>query len=320
MTKLVKRPNQALSRVEFEALSDVPPETEWLNNIESKQTRRAYKNDISEFFAYSGIQSSNDIRLVTRAHVIAWRDHLNSKKLATRTIRRKLSALASLYDYFCEKNAVTHNPVNGVERPKAGNVMETPGLSDEQARALLASPDARTLKGKRDKAILATLLYHGLRRAELCQLRVRDMRQDRGFMYFYVKGKGKKTRPVEINPLTIRLIDSYLKAAGHANDLDGALFRPMDSKRKTCLDKHLNSNSVYRHIVRYYGEKTGINADVVGFTVHSLRATAATNALIHGADITEVQQWLGHSDISTTRIYDKRKHAPEKSPSFKIKY
>jgi len=65
-------------------------------------------------------------------------------------------------------------------------------------------------------------------------------------------------------------------------------------------------------------EQIGLN--VVGFCVHSLRATAATNALEHAADIAQVQEWLGHANIATTRLYDKRKSRLEDSPTFKISY
>ena len=60
----------------------------------------------------------------------------------------------------------------------------------------------------------------------------------------------------------------------------------------------------------------------LGFDIgaHSLRATAATNALDHEADIAKVQEWLGHANISTTRIYDHRRTRPEDSPTFKVAY
>jgi site-specific recombinase XerC len=54
--------------------------------------------------------------------------------------------------------------------------------------------------------------------------------------------------------------------------------------------------------------------------VHSLRATAATNALSHESDIAKVQEWLGHANVSTTRLYDRRKSKPEDSPTFRVKY
>ena len=75
---------------------------------------------------------------------------------------------------------MSHNPVRGVKRPKAeGNEGKTPALGDGQARALLEAPPAGTLKGKRDRAILATFLHHGLRCEELCALRVRDLQSRR---------------------------------------------------------------------------------------------------------------------------------------------
>ena len=54
--------------------------------------------------------------------------------------------------------------------------------------------------------------------------------------------------------------------------------------------------------------------------MHSLRATAATNALSHDSDIAKVQEWLGHANVSTTRLYDRRKSKPEDSPTFRVKY
>jgi integrase/recombinase XerD len=72
--------------------------------------------------------------------------------------------------------------------------------------------------------------------------------------------------------------------------------------------------------VRRYAREVGLLEVVPGLCVHSLRATAATNALAHEADIAKVQEWLGHADISTTRMYDKRQSRPEDSPTFKIHY
>ena len=137
-------------------MAEVPAELEWFANITNEKTRRAYKNDVTEFSRFIGIRSPEEMRLVTRAHVISWRKQLESRDLAPSTIRRKLSAVSSLFDYLCEKNAVTHNPVNGVKRPIANNNEgTTPALSDAQARKLLDTPSPDTLKGKRDRAILA---------------------------------------------------------------------------------------------------------------------------------------------------------------------
>src|SRR5438445_8824996 len=150
---------------------------------------------------------------------------MERRGLAPATIRRKLSALSSLFDYLCERNAVTGNPVDGVKRPMAnGNEGSTPALGDAQARKLLDAPADDTLKGVRDRAILATLLYHGMRREELCRLRVRDMQSRQGVMHFRVKGKRDKVRFVPVHAMAQRLIEEYLALAGHGADLSGPVF------------------------------------------------------------------------------------------------
>ena len=321
LPEIVKRENRALTAAEFQGLAEVPPELEWFANITNEKTRRAYKNDVTEFSRFIGLRSPEEMRLVTRAHVIAWRKKMESRDLAPSSVRRKLSAISSLFDYLCERNAVTHNPVNGVKRPMSNNNEgTTPALSDSQARKLLDAPPKNTLKGKRDRAILAILLYHGMRREELCNLKVKDLQSREGVSHFKIHGKGGKIRFIPVNPVAQRLISAYMEACGHKEELKGPLFRPVRNNRTGELNRALNPNSVYRNILRKYGHQSGLNAEVKGLCVHSLRATAATNALSHDADIAKVQEWLGHANVSTTRLYDRRSTRPEDSPTFRVKY
>ena len=206
-TGIIAVEDRALTAAEFQGLADVLPELEWFANIDNPKTRRAYQGDVGDFSGFVGIERPEEFRIVTRAHLIAWRKDLERRTLAPSTIRRKLSALSSLFDYLCEQNAVTHNPVNGVKRPAANNNEGlTPAIGDAQARALLAAPPDDTRKGKRDRAILATLLYHGLRREELCKLRVRDVHQREGVMHLRIDGKGGKLRFVPVALQALRLI------------------------------------------------------------------------------------------------------------------
>ncbi|MGA7238844.1 MAG: tyrosine-type recombinase/integrase [Bryobacteraceae bacterium] len=314
-------PSPALTPAQFAALADVPPEIEWLANITNAKTRRFYKSDVAEFSAFSGLRAPGELRTITRAHVIAWRKSLEARALTPASIRRKLSSLSSLFDYLCERNAVAGNPVDGVKRPMAnGNEGSTPALGDAQARRLLEAPPPDTLKGVRDRAILATLLYHGIRREELCLLRVRDMQTREGVVHFRIQGKRDKIRFIPVHPMAQRLIQEYLAVAKHGGGADGPLFRPVKNNRTGTLDKHLEPGSVYRNIVTKYGRETGVSAEVHGMGVHSMRATAATNALSHESDIAKVQEWLGHANVSTTRLYDRRKSKPEDSPTFHVKY
>lgn len=319
--EVVTGQGRALTAAEFSKLADVPPELEWFANLRNLHTRKAYETDLREFRQFVGIAQPEEFRTVTRAHVIAWRKDLERRLCAPTTIQRKLAAVSSLFAYLCERNAVLHNPVDGVKRPKSrGGEGVTPALSDEQARALLSAPRGDSLKAKRDRAILAALAYHGMRREELCKLKVRDLQRRDGVLQFRLEGKGEKVRYVPVGMKALRLITEYLEAAGHKEELEGPLFRPVQNRVTGQLNKPLHPVSVYQDIVKRYGKEVGITEDVRGFCVHSLRATAATNALAHGADIAKVQEWLGHADISTTRIYDRRRWRPEESPTFKVEY
>ena len=172
---------RGLTPAQYGDLAEVPPELEWLANITNRKTREAYRIDVREFSTFAGLRGFAEFRTVTRAHVIAWRKQLETRDLADSTIRRKLSALSALFNYLCEHNAIPGNPVDGVKRPAANaNEGSTPALGDAQARKLLDAPPEDTLKGVRDRAILATLLYHGLRCEELCRLRLRDLQSRQG--------------------------------------------------------------------------------------------------------------------------------------------
>ena len=315
---LIQNGERLLTSAEFKTLADVPPEVEWFANITNLNTRRAYRNDLGHFRRFVGIVRPEEFRAVTRAHVLAWRKQLEQLALSPASIRRKLSALSALFDFLCECNAVTHNPVKGVKRPAEGaNEGKTPALSDAQAKRLLETPDSLTLKGKRDGAILAVLLYHALRRAELCSIRVKDYNIRRGVQTLAVHGKGGKIRYLPVHLAAVRRIEEYLDASGHHEEANGALFRPVKSRTRN-LSQAISGAAIYEDVVKHHAEKAGIPLAAV--RPHGLRATAATNALEHGADIAKVQEWLGHRSISTTRLYDKRNSRPEDSPTFKVEY
>ncbi len=308
-----------LSRAEFQKLAKVPAEAEWFANIDNEKTRRAYKIDLQDFMLFVGMQRVEEFRIVSRAHILAWRKSLESRNLSGATIRRKLAALSSLFEYLCENNAVPTNPVKGVKRPKVDTYEgKTPALGDDQARRLLEAPDSSKLKGKRDRALLSVFLYHGLRREELCTLKIRDITQRRGVLHLRVHGKGGKTRYLPLHPGTAELITDYLEALSQEVEPSFPLFRPVLNNVNGKINKAMTTDGVYK-VVRYYAEKIGIS-EIENLGVHALRATAATNALDHEADIAKVQEWLGHASIATTRLYDKRKSRPEDSPTFRVAY
>lgn len=305
-----------LTGLEFQQLGAVPAAAEWFANIDNPRTRRAYQNDLEDFCNFVGLTGADEFRAVTRAHVLAWRAQLEQRHLAGATIRRKLAALASLFDHLMENNAIAGgNPVHGVKRPKIEtNEGKTPALGDDQASLLLNAPDHETVKGLRDRALLSVLLYHGLRREEAARLTTIDLLERRGVKHLRVHGKGGKLRFIPLHPVAAERIYAYLEHDGDRHGSPGPLFR---SVRGTTTGAGVTANGIYT-VVAHWARVAGI--DVNGLGVHGLRATAATNALEHDADIAKVQMWLGHANISTTRLYDRRGQRPEDSPTYKVKY
>ncbi|WP_339730228.1 tyrosine-type recombinase/integrase [uncultured Pseudomonas sp.] len=310
-------PERRLTAAQFQGLANVPAAAEWFANLDNSRTRRAYQGDIEDFCNFLGIHAPDQFREVTRAHVLAWRSQLEQRGLSGATIRRKLAALASLFDHLLDANAVAGgNPVHGVKRPRIEtNEGKTPALGDHQAKALLEAPDPATLQGQRDRAVLAVLLYHGLRREEAARLTIQDMQERRGIKHLRVHGKGGKLRYLPMHPVALERIHVYLESSGHhLEQVTAPLFMPLRGK---ATGAGLSADGIYALVGRY-AKAAGI--EVAGLGVHGLRATAATNALEHEADIAKVQQWLGHANISTTKIYDRRNSRPEDSPTFKVRY
>src|SRR6266404_1223784 len=132
-----------LTAAEFQGLAEVPTEIEWFNNISNPGTKRIYKIAIGDFMRFTGIVRPEEFRIVTRAHVIAWRDDLERRGLEGPTRRNRLAALSSLFEYLCEKNALSQNPVKGVKRPKAESSV---GTTPTNRR----SPGPSTSRGARE--------------------------------------------------------------------------------------------------------------------------------------------------------------------------
>ncbi len=138
----------------------------------------------------------------------------------------------------------------------------------------------------------------------------------RGVPHLKVFGKGGKIRYVPLHPAGSGLIGDYLEIAGHGADDAGALFRPLRNNCTGALEKAITPDAVYK-LVRQYSAALGF---AIG--AHALRATAATNALDHQADIAKVQEWLGYAtptsprpEFTITARPGRRTVRPSKSPT-----
>ena len=298
-------------------LQSVPEEEIWLAGQLSPHTRRAYKRDVAHFVRTMSIQSAAELRQVNRAAVVAWQNLMKEGGVKPRTIRRRLSALSSLFAHLVAHRAADSNPVRDIKRPRVNRRSGTTrAFSSKEARKLLDAPDA-TIQGLRNRAILSVGLQAGARRSEIASLRVGDYHTNAGYKSLHFIRKGGEDLSLAINPQTAQRIEDYLTAAGHGDDAEGPLFRPVRrNQRQSEPRRHLHPQTIDR-ILRKYAAQIGLGR---GYSAHSMRATFITTALNNGASLEDVQRDVGHADPSTTKLYDRRGHNPERSASFFATY
>ncbi len=304
--------------VPLQVLAQIPEEQIWLNNFTSKHTRETYRDSVIDFIESLGLRGPEDFRMIDRAAVIAWRDKLIKDGKIPRTVKTRMSALSSLFNHLVAHDEAEKNPVKEVEAPKLRvRRGETKALSSAQARKLLNIPPEDTLQGLRDRAILSVGLQVGPRREEIAKLRVKDFHDEQGYPSLKLRRKGGSHGSVAIHQQCEQRIKAYLERAGHGNDADGPLFRPIKkNQRADKPDRHLTPKQV-DNIFKHWCKVANLPAN---YSSHSMRATCATQALNNGASLEQVQELLGHAHSSTTSLYDRRGYSPERSASFFATY
>jgi site-specific recombinase XerD len=175
---------------------------------------------------------------------------------------------------------------------------ETEFLTEEEAQAMLRVPDQRTLQGKRDYAILLTLLTTGLRKAEICGLKVADLKTYRNQAVIDVIGKGKRFRRIPLKAETLLTIKDYLKADGNGSDPNHPLFNTL-GRHGPYEEKGLTPKAV-DCLVKSVAKRALIQKRI---HPHVMRHTFATTLLDNGNDLRTVQALMGHSHIRTIERY-----------------
>jgi len=303
----------------LDQLAAIPEEEVWLAKQKNPQTSRAYRLDVRHFMKSLGISEIDQLRTVDHRAVIAWeRMQREQEGAAASTVRRRLAALSSLFKHLVRHGVSTRNPVVDVGRPTINrDEGSTAAFSKAQARKLLDAPPADTLAGLRDRAILAVGLQVGFRRAEIAALNVGDLHQNRGFDALRVTRKGGRRDALAIHPQAAGRIRAYLELAGHGDDYEGPLFRPLRGNAKPHDPAGRLDPDAIDRMVRKYAAGIGLAR---GYSAHSMRATFITTALENGAQLEDVQKAAGHRDPSTTKLYDRRGYNPEKAASFFATY
>jgi integrase/recombinase XerD len=276
-------------------------------NKRSPQTRRVYSLMLKQFCAFTPKHPS----IINQSDVIRYRHHLEQLARAASTIRLHLSAISGYYSFCISRDLTIHNPVKGVNQPSIKSYTTATWLNKEQSKTLLSQPNRNTVKGKRDYAIILTFLLTGLRRKEMASIRIRDIQKKGGKLYLNYICKGGTRIVRDIPQICGESIEDYLKASGRDYDDDFPLFLPVTNAgnnlkryyRKNAHDNETHSltpEAIRQMIAGYSNLAFGGKIKV---RPHTLRHTAGTLLRKSGRTIEEVQSFLKHKRIDTTRRY-----------------
>jgi len=263
-------------------------------------TLDAYRNDLSQFAAFVREQTAKSDgpqlvwEVVDRSLLLNYLVNLRERSYAPATMARKVAAVKSFFNFLVAEGTLEKNPAEGISGPKVGKSLPRAISVDEVGR-LLEQPDRlSTPGGKRDKAMLELLYATGMRVTELVSLNVRDVNLRAGFVRCF--GKGSKERIIPIHNKAIRAVKSYL---------DDVRARLLGATGETALFLNRRGQRLTRQgfwlILKGYAKKAAIEAEI---TPHVLRHSIATHLLHSGKmNLRELQELLGHANISTTQVY-----------------
>jgi integrase/recombinase XerD len=299
--------------------SGVRLDYEFFKNFESEHTRISYRNDIGQFFNFFRNYFSNENNF-ERVHIVAYRNFLQEKNLAPKTIGRKLSSLSSYFDFLVEKGFLGFNPATSIKRPRQEVLSPTNDLTDAQIGELLASADLKSPSGHLHNAILHTLFYTGIRKSELTNLKLSDLKKVNEHKILEIRAKGGKFLQKVLHPDCYKAISNYLswmKSKDREILPKDWLFQPTKNpKDPILLNRRLTAKSI-DYIVAIHCRKCGISGRI---SPHSARASYIGSSLDAGADLLTVSLDVGHSSVKTTEIYNKRRKALNQSPAYLLKF
>ena len=257
----------------------------------SKETSKNYEYDLIHFntFLVKNKYNLNDITSINQKIIEDYLSYLNINK-DSRTIARNITSLNNFFKYLMIEKIIEANPCEFIDRPKLSKKLPNV-LSVEEVDKLL-DIKLNTRFDYRNKAMLELLYSSGLRISELVNLTTRDIDFTNSIVRCF--GKGNKERIVPISEYSLYYIKLYydMRDTFFKGKINDYLFLNNHGKELT----RQGFNKILNKIL----EEKNIKKEV---TPHTLRHSFATHMLNGGADLRSIQILLGHSDISTTKIY-----------------
>ena len=254
----------------------------------SDKTKDSYYNDLEVHKLFLNDNGINNVTDINSDHIKEFLKYRNDEE--TTTIAHNLTVIKNFHSYLLKENIVKNNVSEFIERPKLKKALPK-SLSVEDVDLLL-DIKLDSPFDYRNKAMLELMYGCGLRVSELVNLEINDV--DMTNCVIRILGKGSKERDIPLGEYSIYYLKAYLDRRNEL--LKG---RPCD---KVFLNNHglgMTRQGFFKNLKSLLKEK-GLNPDV---SPHTLRHSFATHLINRGADLRSIQEMLGHSDISTTKIY-----------------
>lgn len=258
----------------------------------SKNTLASYRNDLVKFIHFL---ESNDILYVDKISETAINTYIlemETDGLSPATVARNIAVIKSFVLYLVKQGKIHFDPTDRIKSPKVERKIPDTLTTDEMNR-LLDQPDRTTKKGLRDSAMLELLYATGIRVSELICLKVTDVNLKNNFIHC---DSESKSRLVPFGKVASLVLDNYLRYG--RNEFLGE--EPTDVLFLNMNGKPMSRQGFWK-LIKSYANKANIDHDI---TPQLLRHTFAMHLVHNGADLHCIQELLGHSDISTTQIYN----------------
>ena len=286
-----------------------------LDSVSPPITRRVYSMALDEFLAW--FRQEPRPGGFCKATVSARRASLETRGLGSSSIIIRMSAIRKLANEAADNGIIAPEIAAGIARVKSAKstgVRVGNWLSLRQAQALLNAPDIATVKGLRDRGILAVLLGCGLRRSEVAALTHGHVQQrDWRWCIVDLVGKHGRVRTMPMPTWVKVAIDAWTSAAGVG---DGYLFRPVNRADRVRGERL--SEKVVWQMLQPYAQAAG----VPGIAPHDCRRSCAKLCRAAGGQLEQIQLLLGHASVQTTERYLGTKqdllHAPNDDIKLKL--
>jgi len=249
----------------------------------SANTISAYESDITQFLEFTGENIINNdlIELFITSEL---NDKSDNSKI------RKISSINQYIDWFNLDNKEYQIVIEKVSLKKGSYLPETISISD--VNRLIDIYDHSNYMNSRNLTVIDFMYSTACRVSELCDVRVSDLDFEEDFVKLF--GKGSKQRIVPIGTELKINLSKYLKFRNELNTQEPYLFL---SKNMNQLDR----SAIFRIIKK----SATLSGNALSVHPHTLRHSAATHMLEAGCDLRTLQELLGHTSVSTTKIYTK---------------